>query len=290
MGLFRIKATLHNTTGNEERKARVKLELLSPEGNAAFMRKRVDVPSSAPGKRGCRVLRARCPMLAKWSAESPDALYAGRFTLSDPDGSIPEITSSVVGFRKVEIRDRQLLVNGQAIYIKGVDRNEFLPESGYVVTAESMIRDIELMKRHNINTVRTSHYPNCPLWYDLCDRYGLYVIGEANLEAHDMGAFTNHLLLQDPSWKEALLGSIAAWSRGTRTIPDHHLVAWQRVRQRPASFRCLPMDSKSAILHALSSSNQPSGPPIRTSTARCMPFPPTWKPMPRIRPPIVPSS
>ena len=86
-------------------------------------------------------------------------------------GRIVEIATIRLGFRKVEIRDRHLLVNGQAIYIKGVDRNEFLPESGYVVTSESMIRDIELMKQHNINTVRTSHYPNCPLWYDLCDRY-----------------------------------------------------------------------------------------------------------------------
>ena len=91
-----------------------------------------------------------------------------------------EIVAIRLGFRKVEIRDRHLLVNGQAIYIKGVNRNEFLPESGYVVTGESMIRDIELMKQHNINTVRTSHYPNCPLWYDLCDRFGIYVIGEAN--------------------------------------------------------------------------------------------------------------
>ena len=99
------------------------------------------------------------------------------FRFSEPTGKLLEVTTVRLGFRKVEIRDRQLLVNGQAIYIKGVNRNEFLPESGYVVTRESMIRDLELMKQNNINTVRTSHYPNCPLWYDLCDRYGMYVIG-----------------------------------------------------------------------------------------------------------------
>ena len=93
-------------------------------------------------------------------------------TLSDLSGNLGEITTLRLGFRKVEIRDRQLVVNGKPIYIKGVDRNEFLPESGYVVTRESMIRDLELMKQHNINTVRTSHYPNVSLWYDFVTATG----------------------------------------------------------------------------------------------------------------------
>ncbi len=244
-GIFRIKATLHNTTGNEKT-AQVRLELLSPEGDAAFD-ETLDVSVSA-GKDGVSECAGSVPKAHQWSAESP-ALYTLVVSLADPDGGIAEMTSIRVGFRKVEIRNRQLLVNGQPIYIKGVNRNEFLPESGYVVTAESMIRDIELMKRHNINTVRTSHYPNCQLWYDLCDRYGLYVIGEANLEAHDMGAFTNHLLLQDPSWKEALLGrhrrmverdknhpSIIIWSLGNESGNGPHLfAAYQWFKERDPS-------------------------------------------------------
>ena len=216
--------------------------------------KTLDVSVSA-GKDGvCRVRRARCPKL---TSGLQNLLRSIRWSFRWPirSGGIAEMTSIRVGFRKVEIRNRQLLVNGQPIYIKGVNRNEFLPESGYVVTAESMIRDIELMKRHNINTVRTSHYPNCQLWYDLCDRYGLYVIGEANLEAHDMGAFTNHLLLQDPSWKEALLGrhrrmverdknhpSIIIWSLGNESGNGPHLFAayqWFKERDpsRPVQYR-----------------------------------------------------
>ena len=174
--------------------------------------------------------------------------------MADPSGETAEVVALRIGFRKVEIRDRRLRVNGEPIYIKGVNRNEFLPESGYVVTRESMIRDIVLMKQHNINTVRTSHYPNCPLWYELCDRYGLYVIGEANLEAHGMGAFSNHVLLHDPSWEEALLGrhrrmverdknhpSIIIWSLGNESGNGPHLVSgykWIKERDpsRPVQF------------------------------------------------------
>ena len=157
------------------------------------------------GEEGVAQCSGRVPHVAKWSAESP-TLYVLVVTLLDSEGNLGEVATLRLGFRKVEIRDRQLLVNGKAIYIKGVDRNEFLPESGYVVTRESMVRDLELMKQNNINTVRTSHYPNVSLWYDLCDRYGMYVIGEANVEAHDMGALSNHVLLHEPSWKEAIIG------------------------------------------------------------------------------------
>ena len=89
-----------------------------------------------------------------------------------------------VGFRKVEIRGGQLLVNGKPILIKGVNRHEMEPNTGYYVTREEMVRDIREMKRLNMNAVRTCHYPDTPLWYDLCDEYGLYVVDEANVESH----------------------------------------------------------------------------------------------------------
>lgn len=136
---------------------------------------------------------------AKWTAETPN-LYTLVLTLEDASGELREATSHRVGFRRVEIQNGQLLVNGQPILIKGVNRHEHDPETGHAITVESMVRDIQLMKQFNINTVRTSHYPNDPRWYALCDRYGLYVIDEANIESHD----AQHLA-RNPDWKAAHL-------------------------------------------------------------------------------------
>lgn len=121
----------------------------------------------------------------KWTAETP-YLYTLYMTLSDTDGHIIETVPQKVGFRKVEIKNRQLLVNGQPILVKGADRHEMDPEGGYVVPVSRMIQDIQIMKQMNINAVRTSHYPDDPRWYDLCDEYGIYLVAEANLEGHGM--------------------------------------------------------------------------------------------------------
>lgn len=119
----------------------------------------------------------------KWSAEEPN-LYTLTAEAIAADGKTTEATAFRIGFRKVEIRDGQLLVNGQPILIKGVNRHEMHPNTGYYVSREDMLRDIRIMKQLNINAVRTCHYPDTPLWYDLCDRYGLYVVDEANIESH----------------------------------------------------------------------------------------------------------
>ena len=121
----------------------------------------------------------------KWSAEEPN-LY--RLAVEATDGkNVVEATGFNVGFRKVEIRNAQLLVNGQPIYIKGVNRHEMNPNTGYYVTREDMIRDLKLLKQLNFNAVRTCHYPDTPLWYDLCDIYGIYLVDEGNIESHGMG-------------------------------------------------------------------------------------------------------
>lgn len=120
-----------------------------------------------------------------WSAETPN-LYTLRVTAKDKKG-ITESTSVKFGFRTVEIKDRQLLVNGKPVLIKGVNRHEMSPYGGYVVSEAEMLKDIRIMKELNINAVRTSHYPNDPLWYSLCDKYGLYITDEANVESHGMG-------------------------------------------------------------------------------------------------------
>ena len=120
-----------------------------------------------------------------WSAETPH-LYT--FTVILKQGNqVLEAISQRVGFRHIEIKDGQLLVNGQPILIKGADRHELDPDGGYIVSMERMVEDIKIMKQLNINAVRTCHYPDDPRWYDLCDQYGLYVTAEANLESHGMG-------------------------------------------------------------------------------------------------------
>lgn len=121
----------------------------------------------------------------KWTAETPN-LYTLRVDLSDGKKILESLTQRV-GFRKIEIKNAQFLVNGQPVLIKGANRHEMDPNGGYVVSMERMIEDIRIMKELNINAVRTCHYPDDPRWYDLCDEYGLYVVAEANLESHGMG-------------------------------------------------------------------------------------------------------
>lgn len=129
---------------------------------------------------------AKVPNPRKWSAENPE-LYTLIIELRDQKGNILEAISSKTGFRTSEIKDGLFLLNGKAIKIKGVNRHEHDEFNGHVVSEEMMIKDIQLMKQNNINTVRTCHYPNDPRWYELCDQYGLYVIDEANIESHGMG-------------------------------------------------------------------------------------------------------
>ncbi|SDF92956.1 beta-galactosidase [Thermoanaerobacter thermohydrosulfuricus] len=135
----------------------------------------------------------------KWSAEYPN-LYTLVLTLKDPNGNVIEVASNRIGFREVEIKNSQILINGKKIMIKGVNRHEIDPVLGKTMTKERMIQDILIMKKFNINAVRTSHYPNDPLWYDLCDEYGLYVMDEANLETHGV---RDKVPASDPNWTAA---------------------------------------------------------------------------------------
>ena len=129
-----------------------------------------------------------------------------------------------VGFREVEVKGARLLVNGAPILIRGVNRHEHEPDTGQVVTREGMIRDIVLMKQHNFNLVRTSHYPNVPEWYDLCDGYGLYVINEANVESHGMGYRLDRTLGNNPAWQRA---HVERNARMVETFANHaSVIVW----------------------------------------------------------------
>jgi beta-galactosidase len=185
---------------------------------------------------------------ALWSAEVP-ALHTLFLTLRDAAGGPPlEVIPWRVGFRRVEIKDGALLVNGQPTLFRGVNRHEWDPDFGQVVTRERMVQDIRLMKQHNINAVRTSHYPNVPEWYALCDEYGLYVIDEANIESHGMG-YGERSLAHPPSWGPAHLdrvvrlverdknhASVIGWSLGNEAgFGDNFRATARWVKQRDPS-------------------------------------------------------
>ena len=179
-------------------------------------------------KQGGVVLHVNNPQ--KWTAETP-YLY----TLKIEYGH--QVTTQRVGFRKVEIKDAQLLVNGKPIYIKGVNRHEMDPDGGYVVSRERMIQDLQLMKRFNINAVRTCHYPDDPLWYDLCDEYGIYLCAEANQESHGF-LYQNPSPSKDPIFRQQIVErnqhnvavnfnhpSVIIWSLGNETADSENFTA-----------------------------------------------------------------
>ena len=159
----------------------------------------------------------------RWSAETP-YLYTALLTLKDAGGRTIEVIPSRVGFRTVEIRGGRLLVNGQAILVKGVNRHEHSPDSGHYVERAWMVRDIELMKQNNVNAVRTAHYPNDPEWYALCDEYGLYVMDEANIESHAYGLGPENRLANDPAWQPSHLDRIARMIERDKNHPS--IISW----------------------------------------------------------------
>ena len=140
----------------------------------------------------------------KWSDEKPN-LYTLLLTLKDAAGKPLGVVPTRVGFREVETKDGKLLVNGQPILIRGVNRHEWDMVDGQNVRRDAMLQDIELLKQHNFNLVRTSHYPNVPEWYDLADQYGVYLIAESNIESHGMGYDPDKTLGNKPAWEKAHL-------------------------------------------------------------------------------------
>ena len=185
-----------------------------------------------------------------WTAETP-YLYTLYTTLKDAKGNVIESIPQRVGFRKIEVKGGQLLVNGKAVLFKGADRHELDPDGGYVVSVERMIQDIKIMKQLNMNAVRTCHYPDDPRWYDLCDEYGIYVVAESNFESHGMG-YGDRRLAQDPLYKQTIIErsvnnvevqknhpSIIFWSLGNESgYGDNFEAAYDRVKELDPSRPC----------------------------------------------------
>ena len=189
-GILNVEARLSG-------KGDVSIELFDAEGNKVASSVIDSWNESLPAQGGTR-LEVKAPK--KWTAETP-YLYTlvarvtsapvtkkvGRKVVKSGEPVVTEVIRQKVGFRRVEIKNAQLLVNGKPVLIKGADRHELDPDGGYVVSRERMIQDIQIMKRLNINAVRTCHYPDDPVWYDLCDEYGIYMTAEANQESHGFG-------------------------------------------------------------------------------------------------------
>jgi beta-galactosidase len=193
------------------------------------------------------------PDIRKWTAETP-SLYSLVLSLKDMSGKVLECVSARIGFRKVEIVNSQLLVNGMAIRIKGTNLHEHNEITGHVVDEATMLRDIRLMKSNNFNAVRTSHYPQQELWYDLCDKYGLYLVDEADIESHGMGYDKDITVADKPEWAAAHLDrmqrmverdknhpSVIIWSLGNEAGDGHNFLAnykWTKKRDntRPVQY------------------------------------------------------
>ena len=176
------------------------------------------------------------PAIKKWSAEKPN-LYSLVISLKDKEGNISESISSKIGFRKVEIVNSQLLVNGVAIRLKGVNMHEHNEITGHVIDEETVMKDIRTMKSNNINAMRTCHYPQQEFWYEMCDKYGLYLIDEADIESHGMGYDKDETLADKPEWAAAHLDrmqrmverdknhpSIIIWSMGNEAGDGHNFL------------------------------------------------------------------
>ena len=199
-GMLDLDITLNNTSGTVQSYT-VMYKVLDKQGKIV-----ADGEEKRSVSEGLSTMNFKTilPNVAAWTAETPN-LYTLQITIKDGNGKISESIASRIGFRTVEIKGKQLLVNGQPILIKGVNIHEHNGYTGHYVPEELMQKDFELFKKYNVNTVRTSHYPQPERFYQLCDEYGLYVIDEANIESHGMGynIQKGHSLANNPDWVHA---------------------------------------------------------------------------------------
>ncbi|MBK5722062.1 DUF4981 domain-containing protein [Dysgonomonas sp. Marseille-P4677] len=202
-GVFSLDVKLKNYT-NTYQPQTVDVAIVNKEGRKVFSKtQKVSIPAENTSDLS---FSGSISNPLKWTAETPN-LYTLLITLKDNKGNVIEATSHRIGFRKIEIKDGQLFVNGKKVFFKGVNLHEFNTNTGQVVTRKEMMRNLQLMKELNINAVRTSHYPQQPLWYKLCDEYGIYLVDEANLESHGLGYGPDNVS-NFPEWHAAHMDRI----------------------------------------------------------------------------------
>lgn len=251
-GTFNLNVTLNNATGKNLKNYSLIVNMYDDVTNERVLTqtRKINIPKSNITE---IEFNATLPNVKQWTAEHPN-LYTLTLQFTDNKGSVVQTTGCKAGFRTIEIKNGQLLVNGKAILFKGVNRHEHDPVTGHVVSVESMIQDIQLMKQFNLNAVRTSHYPNDPMWYKLCDKYGLYLINEANIESHGYGYKPDETLGNNPDYLESHLyrvsnmverdknhPSVILWSMGNEAGTGINFLAvykWtkQRDNSRPVHY------------------------------------------------------
>ena len=222
---LKINAKLSNYFNIECGKVTLEAQLLD-KSQKSVLDGPINLDVDLSGVSSCKAeLSAFVKKPLKWSAEHPN-LYTLVLSLRNQDGSLVEATSCKIGFRKFELKDGLMKINGQRIIFKGVNRHEFSCDKGRALDMQDMLTDINLMKKYNINAVRTSHYPNQPAWYDLCDEYGIYVIDETNLETHGTWSFG-----QTEEEERNIPGSKACW---TNAVLDRSNSMLQRDKNHPS--------------------------------------------------------
>ncbi|MDR2805073.1 MAG: DUF4981 domain-containing protein, partial [Dysgonamonadaceae bacterium] len=219
-GLFSLDLKVKNYSAQTE-KINAEIKLLDKDGKQIFLKN--EKINAVSGKDVInRVSTTTIPNVKLWSNETPN-LYTLVISLKNKGGKPIETTSCKIGFRKVEIKNAQLLVNGKPILVRGVNIHEHNPLTGHVQTEEMMRKDIALMKQNNINAVRTSHYPQSPLWYKLCDEYGLFLVDEANLESHGLG-YGPENVANFPEWQAAHLDRVVRLVERDKNHPS--VIIW----------------------------------------------------------------
>lgn len=217
-GLFGLKGEIVSTLNNE-----IILEYILEDNEGNIIYKNQKDLKAVKGNMAFEIPTTELKNIQSWNAESP-VLYNLFMKLKNKKGEILEIIPQKLGFRKIEMQKGKLLVNGVQVLFKGVNRHEHHPETGHYVTRESMIRDIVIMKQNNINAVRTSHYPNTPEWYDLCNEYGIYLVNEGNIEVHGFGNNRINKLTNSPDWTEAYLDRVIRMVERDKNHPS--VIIW----------------------------------------------------------------
>ncbi len=222
-----VKTELFNISEKKQKQHSIDFELFNAD-NELIMKATSSSPKKIkPAQKITLSIEQPIEKPALWSDENPQ-LYQLIISLKNKKGKIKEVITQQVGFRKVEIKNGQLTLNGKVIEIHGTNRHEIDPDKGRVVSKELMIEDIKIMKKHNINAVRTSHYPNTPLWYELCNEYGILLWDEANIECHELRR--SDILNDNPDWTDAFVyrginmlhrdknqPSVITWSMGNES-------------------------------------------------------------------------
>jgi len=201
-GRLSVDVTVANYDTVRSATVSVAMRLVDPRTGSTLTSPRIRMDTPEPGSEASASVRQDVRGIRHWTAETPD-LYDLYLSLVAESGDTLEVIRQRVGFRTVEVKDGLLQVNGVPITIKGVNRHEHDPYTGHVMTEERMLEDIRLIKAANMNAVRTSHYPDDPRWYELADEYGLYLVGEANIESHGMGYHPDTTLGNNPEWELA---------------------------------------------------------------------------------------